>query len=185
MCEANDDLAIILECPHQLGDGFGAYDEFALLTRRDLKVVNFGQGKAASIGGDESELVAFEREKDAIENVAGLVEGDGVVGFAQTVFEIGGLELEFDGAIEGGETGELRLGHTEDFVNTGAALECRHALGVDLDLEFGFGKVFDQRAETPGRERGRTGFAHLGFDLGADGEIEIGRGEDEFTVGGL
>jgi len=105
--------------------------------------------------------------------------------FAQPVFQIGGLELELDGAFEGGKTGEFGFRHTENFVNTGAALQCGHAFAVHLDLDLGLGQILDQGAQAPGRQGGRARFADFGFGLGADGEVEVGGGEDEFTVGGL
>ena len=74
--------------------------------------------------------------------------------FAQTVFEIGRLELEFDGPFEGGKTGELGLGQAEDFVNAGPAFHGGHVFAVHLDLDIGLGEILDQGAQAPGWQGG-------------------------------
>ena len=183
--DADNNFAIFFEGAHQFGDRFGADDEFAFLAGRNFQVVHFGQGEAASVGRNESKLVAFEGEKDAVEHVAGFVEGDGVMRFAQPVFQVGGLELELDGAFKGGKTGEFGFRHAENFVNTGAAFQSGHAFAVHLDLDLGLGQILNQGAQTPCRQGGRSRFADFGFGLGADGEVEVGGSEDELAVGSL
>lgn len=72
VADADGDFALIAEEAGEFVDGLGGDDDVDVLALRELDFL-FDHSEAATVGGDHGEVVVFEGEEDAVEDVAGFV----------------------------------------------------------------------------------------------------------------
>jgi hypothetical protein len=134
-------------------------------------------GEAMAVGGDHGQGLSLDDEERAVEGVAGFLIGDGEDG-------AGDERLEGDGGdAGGGERGKLRhlgivgAGHA-DHLGVGAAGADLHPVVVkQLDGDVAFGQELDVVVELAGGDGAGAWLFDLDGGAGADGLVEVGRGD--------
>ncbi len=86
---ADDDLdiAFVADEATEFVDALGGNDDIEFVAFGEFDF-DMNEGEAPAIGGDHGEAFIFEREKDAIEDVAGVIIGDGIAGLFEGITEI-------------------------------------------------------------------------------------------------
>ncbi len=86
---ADDDLdiAFVADEATEFVDALGGNDDVEFVAFGEFDF-DMNEGEASAIGGDHGEAFIFEREKDAIEDVAGVIVGDGIAGLFEGIAEI-------------------------------------------------------------------------------------------------
>lgn len=86
---ADDDLdiAFVTDEATEFIDALGGNDDIEFVTFGEFDF-HVNEGEASTIGGDHGEAFIFEGEKDSIEDIAGVITGDGIAGFFEGIAEI-------------------------------------------------------------------------------------------------
>ena len=182
LADGNLHFAVFAQHTLKLRDGFGRDDEIALVAVRKLQIA-VKKRQTAAIGRHERQLVFFERKKNSVEHITGLIHRDGVRCPAQAIFELGLPDRVSLGILEGREGGELLFREAENLEKARAAAQRGDVLRVGFEGDLGGGKFAHDGGKTAGRQRGRAGFLDLGDNLAANGDFQIRRGETQAGLG--
>ena len=90
------DILVVGEQTLKFSNSLGRHDKIPLMTFRifDFTEFRITESQAATIGGDQGESPVAKREKNAIEHIARLIEGDCIGGLAQPFLQLGLLHGE-------------------------------------------------------------------------------------------
>src|SRR5436189_2114527 len=143
---------------------------------------DFGHGEPAPIRRHQRQFVFLKTEKNAVEDIAGLVSRNCVRRLAQAVAQIF-LPNRYDfRVLELWQRWKFLLGQAEDFEKALAAPDGSSIFSIHIDLNFARRELTDDVEEATGRKRGRAFFFYVRLATAADTDIEIGCGEMDFPA---